>query len=734
MRDAPDTPVKAASPSGPEPLVRIRGLGKRFGGTVALAGVDLDVHAGSVLALLGPNGAGKSTLIKVLAGVHPVDAGQITVDGEPLGSPAASRSMSFIHQDLGLVEWMTVAENIALTNGYARRRGLISWRRTRERCVGALRIVAGHLDPDAPVSGLAPAERSLVAIARALAASARLIVLDEPTARLPAADSARLFGVLHDLRDRGHAILYVTHRLDEVYEVADAFAVLRDGRLVSHGRLAGHSPARLVHDIVGEEDPPTTTRPARPSPATHPAGPSPADGPACPSPADGPAATPAAARSTGTPAADHPATPPAVDRPAGASDGDRSARPSAADRPAGTPAAGHSVSAPAVDRPAGPSDGDRSASSPAVDRPVGAPAAEHSVSPPAADRPAGPSAAAHPATPPAVDRPARTSDGDRSASSPAVDRPVGAPAADHPVAPPAAAERPAGTPAAEHPARPSAAAPPVGTPAAQHPATPPAADHPLTPPAAAPPVLALDSVRTPLAGPVSLEVAAGEVLGLVGLSDAGHTDLGRALAGARPLLGGRAVLHGRPYRPRTVAEAVALGVGFVPGDRLREGCLAELTVRENLLANPRAGGRPAPRWIGPRRERADAAALIERFSVRPRDSEAPIATLSGGNQQKVMIGRWLRTELRLLILEEPTASVDIGAKAAIHRLLDEALSAGLAVLLLSTDFEEVASVCGRTLVFVRGSVTAELSGGALTVTGLTRAASAMPPSTAATTP
>ncbi|MDQ1021391.1 ABC-type sugar transport system ATPase subunit [Streptomyces afghaniensis] len=239
-------------------------------------------------------------------------------------------------------------------------------------------------------------------------------------------------------------------------------------------------------------------------------------------------------------------------------------------------------------------------------------------------------------------------------------------------------------------------------------------------------------MRTARAGPVRLGLAAGEVLGLVGLSDAGHTDLGRALAGDRPLLGGRALLHGRPYRPRSVAEAVARGVGFVPGDRLREGCLAELTVRENLLANPRAGGQRAPRWIGPRRERAQAAALIDRFSVRPRDSEAPIATLSGGNQQKVMIGRWLRTELRLLILEEPTASVDIGAKAAIHRLLDEALSAGLAVLLLSTDFEEVASVCGRTLVFVRGVVTAELSGSALTVTGLTRAASAMPPSTTAT--
>ncbi|MER5209552.1 sugar ABC transporter ATP-binding protein [Streptomyces sp. NPDC002838] len=498
-----------------EPLVRVRGLTKRFGGTLALAGVDLDVHTGSVLALLGPNGAGKSTLIKVLAGVHHADAGQITVDGHPLGSHAASRSMSFIHQDLGLVEWMTVAENIALSTGYPRRAGLISWRRARERCTDALRIVAGHLDPDATVAQLAPAERSLVAIARALAARAKLIVLDEPTARLPAADCARLFRVLHTLRDRGHSILYVSHRLDEVYEVADSFAVLRDGHLVSHGALAGHSPARLVRDIIGEEL--TYHRPAL-------------------SPFGGPA------------------------------------------------------------------------------------------------------------------------------------------------------------------------------------------------------VLTLDGVRTAGVGPVSLELRAGEALGLVGLSGAGHRDLGRALAGARPLLGGRALLRGRPYRPRTVADAVRLGVAFVPGDREQEGCLAELTVRENLLANPRTGDLPAPHWISPRRERAEAATLIERFSVRPRDSEALIATLSGGNQQKVMIGRWLRAGLRLLILEEPTASVDVGAKTAVYRLLDEALAAGLAVLLISTDFEEVVDVCRRALVFVRGSVTVELNGPALTVAGLTRAASAMPHSETATGP
>ncbi|RSS83095.1 sugar ABC transporter ATP-binding protein [Streptomyces sp. WAC06614] len=504
-------------PSDPvtTPLVRVRGLSKRFGGTVALDSVGFDLPGGSVLALLGPNGAGKSTLIKVLAGIHRADAGEVTVAGHPLGSEAAARTMSFIHQDLGLVEWMSVAENVALGTGYPRRLGLISWRRTRERCAEALALVAGHLDPGGRVADLAPAERSLVAIARALARDARLIVLDEPTATLPAADCARLFDVLHGLRDRGHGILYVSHRLDEVYRVADSFVVLRDGRIVSQGPLAGHAPARLVHDIAGGQ-------------------------------------------------------------------------------------------------PAG--------------------------------------------------------------------RGAGAPV-----------------------------------------------------PRGGPPVLSLDAVTTARTAPVSLDVRAGEVVGLVGLTGAGHAHLGRALAGALPGFGGRALLDGRPYRPRSVAEAVGRGVGLVAGNRQEEGCAAELTVRENFLANARAAGTPARHWTAPRRERAETAALIERFAVRPRDSEVPIATLSGGNQQKVVLGRWLRGRPRLLVLEEPTASVDVGAKATLHRLLDRALAAGPAVLLLSTDFEEVADLCHRALVFVRGRVAAELTGEALTVAELTRTASAVPPVTGSPT-
>ncbi|WP_408996475.1 ATP-binding cassette domain-containing protein, partial [Streptomyces europaeiscabiei] len=249
---------------------------------------------------------------------------------------------------------------------------------------------------------------------------------------------------------------------------------------------------------------------------------------------------------------------------------------------------------------------------------------------------------------------------------------------------------------------------------------------PKAPTGEAPTVLRLTGVTTEGAGPVDLELRAGEVLGMVGLTGAGHMDLGRALAGSRPIQDGEALLDGRPYRPDSPAAAVDAGIGFVTSNRQEEGCALELTVRENFLANPRADSRSPWRWISPSRERAQATALIERFGVRPANSEAPIATLSGGNQQKVMIGRWLRLSRRVVILEEPTAGVDVGAKAEIYRLLDDALAQGLAVLLISTDFEEVADVCHRALVFVRGHVTAELSGEALTVTELTHAASAMP--------
>ncbi|WP_211370071.1 sugar ABC transporter ATP-binding protein [Nonomuraea turkmeniaca] len=498
-------PVSPGPAAGPDPLVRIRGLRKHFGGVHALRGVDLDLHGGDILALLGANGAGKSTLIKILAGIHHADGGEVVVAGHLLGSQAASGHMAFIHQDLGLVDWMSIAENIALGAGYARRGGLISWRAVRRRGADALRTIAAHLDPALRIAQLTRAERSLVAIARALATDATILVFDEPTAALPAADCVVLFDVLRTLRDRGHGILYVTHRIDEVYRIAGSVAVLRDGRVVSRGPLAGRRPADLVRDIVGREGSVHRHRVRRPGEV----------------------------------------------------------------------------------------------------------------------------------------------------------------------------------------------------------------------------LLRVAGVRAGQAGPVGFDLRAGEVLGLVGLAGAGHVDIGRALAGACPAVSGGVHLAGRPYRPGSVPAAVGAGVGLVSGDRQEEAA-GELTVRENLLANPATRGRSPLSPLGARRERAETAAVITRLRVSPADTEAPFAALSGGNQQKILIARWLGARRRLLILEEPTAGVDVGAKAEIHRLLGEALATGLAALLVSADFEEVVNMCDRALVFVRGAVTAELSGDALTVAALTRAATAPP--------
>ena len=228
------------------PLLRFSRVSKRFGGTVAVDDVSLDLHAGEILALLGENGAGKSTLIKMLAGIHPPDDGQILVHGRHYQHrPAVAgerQTIAFIHQDLGLIDWMTVTENMAMGLGFPRRFGLIGWRQAERRARDALAAVGGAIDPDARIGGLTRTEKSLVAIARALAVEAEIIVLDEPTASLPADEVARLVAVLRGLRGRDVGMIYVSHRLDEVFEVADEVAVLRTA-----GWLAASRSRRPPH-------------------------------------------------------------------------------------------------------------------------------------------------------------------------------------------------------------------------------------------------------------------------------------------------------------------------------------------------------------------------------------------------------------------------------------------------------------------------------------------------------
>ncbi len=500
-------PPGDATPPPAEPLLTMRGVSKQFGGTQALADAGIEVAAGEIVALLGENGAGKSTLIKILAGVLAIDAGAIGYRGRDVTHGAALRRLpiAFIHQDLGLIEWMTVAENISLMLGFPRRFGLIDWSAARARAQQALDTLGADIDPDLRIHGLSRTEKSLVAIARALAAEAEILVLDEPTASLPADEVARLFAALRRLRARGVGMIYVSHRLDEVFEIADRMVILRDGRLVAERRVAETSPEEAILLIVGREPSQVFRRPAR-------------------------------------------------------------------------------------------------------------------------------------------------HEGDAR--------------------------------------------------------------------------LTFDRVTTDCAGPLDCGMRAGEVVGLVGLRGAGQESIGRALFGLAPITAGRIMLDGEAVRVSSPRDAIALGINLVCADRSTESIVPGLSVRENLFVNPCAMGRKLTTYLDPEQESRVACALGDRIALRPNDPSLPIDWLSGGNQQKVVVGRWLHLDGRVYVFEDPTAGVDVGAKAEIYRLFDVALERGATILIVSTDFEEVAKVCHRALVFDRGRVVAECRGDELSVENLLAAAAA----------
>jgi ribose transport system ATP-binding protein len=224
---------------------------KSFGGTQALRGVSLKVERGEILALLGENGAGKSTLIKVLSGTYQADSGTVSIDGAPYHHEAGKgghQKVAFIHQDLGLIEWMSVAENIALALGYVRKRGRIDWSATEAMATEALKLVDADFPATARVANLTRTQKSLVAIARALAADCDFLVLDEPTASLPADEVERLFNALRPLKSRGVGMIYVSHRLDEIFRIADRVAVLRDGQMAGLRAIGHTTPEELVPD------------------------------------------------------------------------------------------------------------------------------------------------------------------------------------------------------------------------------------------------------------------------------------------------------------------------------------------------------------------------------------------------------------------------------------------------------------------------------------------------------
>lgn len=483
------------------------GIDKHFGGTYALKDVSLSIGRGEIVALLGENGAGKSTLIKILGGIHQPDAGQVVIDGIPyrhrLAGFGERQKVAFIHQDLGLIEWMTVAENIALALGYSRKRGLIRWKKVEEFAVKALARVDCTFDPTTRVENLSRTEKSLVAIARALAVDSEFLVLDEPTASLPADEVERLFEALRPLRESGVGMIYVSHRLDEIFRIADRVAVLRDGMMVGVRAVEHTTPEELVQKIVGRKTRTTL----------------------------------------------------------------KSTEPLGAD------------------------------------------------------------------------------------------------------------------------------------------------------------ILKLDNVSVGDVGPLSFTLRRNEIVGLVGLRGAGHEDISRALFG---LVGheGQVTLNGAAIDLSTPQSALNAGIGLVARDRTEESVAMSLSIRENTFLNPAASGRGLFEFLKPSRESNQALAIGSDLGLSPNDPSLAIEALSGGNQQKVVIGRWLATNRKLLICEDPTAGVDVGAKAEIYALLNRALEEGLGVVVISTDFEEIAAICHRAIVFSQGVIVDELTGSRLTTENLIQTASA----------
>jgi ribose transport system ATP-binding protein len=478
------------------PVLSIRGLRCSFGQTRALRGVDLDVRSGEVVALLGKNGSGKSTLIKILAGVYQPDAGTVKVRGELFtdglsATHSAAAGLAFVHQDLGLIHELSVAENIAEVAGFRTRYGIIRWSRQRAAAAEALARWGFEIDPATPVAALDPPHRALVAITRALAADARVIVFDEPTASLPGYDAEILFSAIRRLRSRGVAVVYVTHRMGEVAQVADRVVVLRDGLAVADVPVADVSDEEIAKHIVGD------------------------------------------------------------------------------------------------------------------------------------------------AVPTAVRR-------ERSRSDE--------------------------------------------------------------------PVLELRDVTGGRVMDVSLKVQRGEIVALVGVVGAGQRVAGRIIVGAEGKARGAMYLDGRPYRPGSPRDAISKGVSYLPADRLREGGFTGFDTACNFWLRRRSD----TRWIRLGSERRRAGEIFREWAISPSEPTAPFAALSGGNQQRVLLAKWIGTNPTLLVVEEPGAGVDIHARQALYARLEEVTAAGVPVVLVSSDAEEVAELADRAVVFEEGRVAGTLEGHELT--------------------
>jgi rhamnose transport system ATP-binding protein len=475
------------------PLVELRGITKTYGGVHAVSDVGVAIRRGEAHALVGENGAGKSTLVKILAGVHAPDAGSVLVDGREvlLEGPADARDagIAIIYQEPILFPDLTVEENIFIGRQPLSAGRRIDRREMRGHVLDVFRRLGVRLDPGRIARGLSIAEQQLVEIGKALSLDARVIVMDEPTASLSAVEVARLFGVVESLRRGGAGVLFISHRLEEIFGLCQWVTVLRDGRLVISRELAGLSAGDLVRAMVGRE---------------------------------------------------------------------------------------------LVERE--------------------------------------PEQQAFGATVLEVERMTR------------------------------------------------------------------------------------EGVFTD----VSLEVKAGEIVALAGLVGAGRTEVVRAIFGIDRYDAGSVTLNGRRLRKASPTTAMSAGVALVPEDRRQQGLVMDMSIARNI-AVASLGALRRLVFVLSSSERRFAADWATRLQLKYGRLSDPVLSLSGGNQQKVVLAKWLARRPSLLIVDEPTRGIDVGTKAEVHRLLDELAGQGVAILMISSELPEVLRVADRILVMREGHLVAELT-------------------------
>jgi len=490
-----------------EPILTLSGISKSFPGVRALHDVSLSLAAGRVTAIIGENGAGKSTIVKTLTGIYRPDAGEIRVAGQlkSFSSPRDSwaAGIAAIHQETVMFDELSVAENIFMGHMPTGTARLVDWAEMRARAAALLKRIDAEIPPELPLKRLSVAQKHLVEIARALSHEAQVVIMDEPTAALSANEIDDLFRIVDQLKAEGRSIVFISHKFDEIFRIADDFVCLRDGEKVGEGPVSSVTEPQLVRMMVG--------------------------------------------------------------------------------------------------------------------RPV-------------------------------------------DQVFPKRDVPIGDV------------------------------------------------------------VLKVENLSNATEyADVSFELRRGEILGLYGLVGAGRTESMQGLFGISPPTRGTITLNGKPLSVRSPADAIAAGISYVPEDRQEQGAILSLGIRENVtLANLFTHVRGL--FLSRPSEQAETRMLGRRLSVKAANWEQRLSELSGGNQQKVVIAKWLATRPKIIVLDEPTKGIDVGSKAAVHDFIGELAGEGLAVVLITSELPEVMGLADRVIVMKEGRIVDEFKRGAWSAEAIVGAA------------